>query len=114
MGELQFRFLKEHGLEPDHELLDIGCGSLRGGVNFIKYLNEGKYCGLDINPSLIRAGHVEIKKENLIEKRPMLLVNDSFQFQLFKKKFDYAIAQSVFTHLPVNVIQRCLINIEGF
>ncbi|MEH6948245.1 class I SAM-dependent methyltransferase [Bacillus sp. JJ634] len=112
MGDLQFKFLKDQGLQPNHELLDVGCGSLRGGVNFIKYLNEGKYCGLDINASLIKAGQVEIKKANLIEKRPMLLVNDSFQFELFKKKFDYAIAQSVFTHLPVNVIQRCLINIE--
>lgn len=112
MGELQLKFMKEQGLQPDHELLDVGCGSLRGGLYYIKYLQDGKYSGFDINPSLIRAGEAELKKANLISKKPMLLVNDNFQFPLFKKKFDYAIAQSVFTHLPVNVIQRCLINME--
>lgn len=112
MGELQLKFMKEHGLQPHHELLDVGCGSLRGGIYFIKYLNEGKYSGLDINPSLIRAGQAEVKKANLNGKKPILLVNNSFHFHLFKKKFDYAIAQSVFTHLPVNVIQRCLVNME--
>jgi cyclopropane fatty-acyl-phospholipid synthase-like methyltransferase len=112
MGEMQLKFMKEQGLQPDHELLDIGCGSLRGGIFFIGYLNEGKYSGLDLNSSLIKAGHSEIKKAGLIPKKPTLLVNDSFQFHLFNKKFDYAIAQSVFTHLPVNVIQRCLINLE--
>lgn len=111
MGELQIKFMKEKGLEPSHDLLDVGCGSLRGGIPFIHYLNEEKYCGLDVNPSLIKAGQSEILKANLLDKKPTLLVNDNFQFNLFKKKFDYAIAQSVFTHLPANVIQRCLINI---
>lgn len=112
MGELQLKFMKEQGMQPEHEFLDIGCGSLRGGIYFIDYLNEGKYSGLDINPSLIKAGQAELHKAKLNHKKPLLIVNDSFQFNLFKKKFDYAIAQSVFTHLPVNVIQRCLINIE--
>ncbi|SDN52625.1 class I SAM-dependent methyltransferase [Bacillus sp. OK048] len=112
LGEKQFSFLKDNGLEPHHSLLDVGCGSLRGGIFFIKYLNEGKYSGLDINHSLIRGGEAELKKANLLKKKPMLLVNDSFHFQLFKNKFDFAIAQSVFSHLPLNVIQKCLVNME--
>ena len=32
MGQHQFDFLKKKGLKPQHKLLDIGCGSLRGGV----------------------------------------------------------------------------------
>lgn len=112
MGEIQLKFMKEQGMQPEHELLDVGCGSLRGGIYFIEYLNEGKYSGLDLNPSLIKAGHAEIQKANLLRKKSTLIVNENLQFELFKKKFDYAIAQSVFTHLPVNVIQRCLINIE--
>ena len=31
MGKHQFEFLQSKGLEPQHKLLDIGCGSLRGG-----------------------------------------------------------------------------------
>ncbi len=31
IGRLQFEFLRARGLKPSHRLLDIGCGSLRGG-----------------------------------------------------------------------------------
>src|SRR3712207_8664912 len=33
-------------------------------------------------------------------------------FGRFGRQFDYAIAQSVFTHLPLNNIVRCLMEIE--
>lgn len=112
MGKLQLDWLLRNGLRPEHNLLDIGCGSLRGGVYFIDYLNQGRYFGLDINKSLIEAGKKELQKAGLNEKNPTLLVNDSFQFNLLNTKFDFAIAQSVFTHLPANVILRCLINVD--
>ncbi len=34
IGRLQFVFLVEKGLQPHHEMLDIGCGTLRGGRHF--------------------------------------------------------------------------------
>jgi len=43
IGQLQFDFLVNHGLEPNHKLLDIGCGTLRGGRHFITYLVPGNY-----------------------------------------------------------------------
>ena len=56
IGRLQFEFLRARGLKPRHRLLDIGCGSLRGGIHAINYLETGNYYGLDINLSLIEAG----------------------------------------------------------
>jgi hypothetical protein len=48
MGELQFRFMLETGkLKPADVLLDIGCGSFRGGRFFIEYLHAGNYLGID-------------------------------------------------------------------
>ncbi len=45
LGQLQLEFLINSGLQPNHKLLDIGCGCLRGGVHYvIKYL---KYSGTD-------------------------------------------------------------------
>ena len=35
LGSLQFKFMIDRGLEPQHVLLDVGCGTLRGGVRFI-------------------------------------------------------------------------------
>jgi hypothetical protein len=56
IGVLQFDFLRQQGLLPQHKLMDIGCGALRCGIPIIRYLDEGNYYGLDINASLIEAG----------------------------------------------------------
>ncbi|MBA2614534.1 MAG: hypothetical protein H0U90_01940, partial [Actinobacteria bacterium] len=47
VGDLQFEYLKERGLEPEHYLLDVGCGPLRGGIRFIQYLETGHYYGVE-------------------------------------------------------------------
>ncbi|MET3698897.1 methyltransferase family protein [Bacillus oleivorans] len=112
IGKLQFEFLVKNGLKPEHSLLDVGCGALRGGIHFINYLYTKNYYGIDINPFLMDAGIKELEKASLLEKKPYLLVNGDFQFDLFNQKFDFALAQSLFTHLPLNHIHRCLINIS--
>ncbi|MEH1918614.1 class I SAM-dependent methyltransferase [Nostoc sp.] len=112
MGCLQFEFLKQQGLLPEHSLLDVGCGSLRGGVHFVRYLDAGQYCGLDINASLIEAGKAELAAQGLLDKRPQLLVNEGFEFSRFEVQFDFALAVSVFTHLFMNHISRCLLEVK--
>jgi len=108
LGRLQFDFMIEAGLKPNHKLLDIGCGSLRGGLHYIRYLDRGNYFGLDINNSLIEAAKIELEEAGLAEKCPNLIVDDKFSFEKFNSKFDFMIAVSVFTHLPMNIIVRCL------
>jgi cyclopropane fatty-acyl-phospholipid synthase-like methyltransferase len=103
-------FLIESGLKPSHKLLDIGCGCLRGGVHYVNYLQESHYYGLDINASLIEAGKVEVEKSGLAAKKPKLIVDDKFSFDKFGEKFDFMVSVSVFTHLPMNIIVRCLIS----
>jgi SAM-dependent methyltransferase len=113
IGELQFRYLKNAGLLPQHRLLDVGCGALRGGLHFIRYLNPGNYYGIDMNESLIRAGReVELPRAGLAGRNPHLLVISAFEFQQFHSTFQFALALSVFTHIPINAIQRCLVSIS--
>lgn len=109
MGVLQFEFLRSRGLQPGHRLADIGCGCLRGGLHFIDYLDPGRYHGLDINASLIEAGQVEVAERGLTDKAPQLLVDDGFRLHRFGQPFDYMLSVSVFTHLPMNHILRCLV-----
>jgi len=108
IGLLQFEFMKSRGLRPGHKLCDTGCGSLRGGVHFVRYLDAGNYYGLDINASLIEGGRQELAQAGLDEKKANLLVNDGFEMSRFGAKFDYMLAVSVFTHLYANHIVRCL------
>jgi len=108
IGALQFEFLIQHGLLRGHKLLDIGCGALRCGIPIIQYLDAGNYYGLDINASLIEAGRYELAKAGLTAKSPRLMVSDRFEMDRFGASFDFAIAQSLFSHLDKHRIAQCL------
>ncbi|HEX8122385.1 MAG TPA: class I SAM-dependent methyltransferase [Solirubrobacteraceae bacterium] len=112
LGELQQRFLVEQGLLPEHRFLDVGCGALRAGVHLIRYLEPGRYHGVEVDPDLLDAGGVELERHGLAGRSPRLLRDGRFGFGAFGERFDYGIAHSVFTHLPVNDILVCLLNVE--
>ena len=112
IGRLQYNFLLEEGLLPNHHLLDVGCGSLRGGIHFVRYLEDRHYFGIDINSELLEAGKVELEKANLLIKAPVLVEMHNFHFVSLNQEFEYALAQSLFTHLSLNSIIRCVMNIE--
>lgn len=113
IGKMQYHYLISHGLESHHKFLDIGCGSLRLGQWIIPMLDEGNYYGLDGTEKLIELG---IKKEMLHDivdiKKPHFSFNHEFDFS-FIDSFDFAIAQSVFTHLTLEYINLCFQNLKG-
>jgi len=110
IGKLQSDFLIENGLQTHHKLLDVGCGSLRGGVHFIRYLDPGNYFGIDVSPSLLDAGYdAELGSAGLQERMPRENLRCTSEFDVgFDVQFDCALAQSVFTHLTFNRIRQCL------
>ncbi|MCC6869947.1 MAG: class I SAM-dependent methyltransferase [Burkholderiales bacterium] len=108
VGRLQFDYLRAHGLLPQHRLLDVGCGALRGGIHFVRYLAPGHYHGLDVNASLLAAGRRELAAAGLGGLEVHLVADDGFRADRFGVRFDLAIAVSLFTHLPMNSIVRCL------
>src|SRR5664279_2409282 len=100
VGQLQFDFIVAQGLQPQHVFLDIACGSLRAGVWFIPYLDAGNYLGIEKEAELVERGvEHELRPEVAAEKRPEFVISDRFEFARFSKRPDYAIAQSLFTHL---------------
>jgi SAM-dependent methyltransferase len=112
-GQAQLDYLTGQGLEPHHRLLDVGCGPLRGGVHFIRYLETGHYVGVDKNAAVLEAAReAELPRYGLEDREPTLVAMENFDFPSLGRTFDYAWAQSVFTHLPLNSIIRCLMNVE--
>ena len=116
IGTLQFEFLRERGLRPNDKLIDVGCGPLRGGIHFVRYLNPGHYFGTDINKSLLDAGYDrEIVPLDLAGRLPRcnLIEMHDFAFDSIHQTFDFALAQSVFTHLVFNNIRQCLMRLPA-
>ena len=112
MGPLQLDFLKSRGLKPTDTFLDVGCGCLRGGLHLISYLDAGNYYGIDASQGMLDIGSLELHEAGLLDKRPTLLKNNLFEFDKFDAKFDMALAQSVYSHLPLNTIHRSLVRMS--
>lgn len=112
MGQLQFEFLVGEGLTPEHYLLDVGCGSLRAGVHFVKYLEPGHYFGIDRNAKLLAAGESELERAGVTGKHPTLVAGSDFAVAHLGQSFDFALAQSLFTHLTFNSIVRCVAEVD--
>jgi ubiquinone/menaquinone biosynthesis C-methylase UbiE len=55
---------------PNHRIVDYGCGSLRLGAHFIRYLDPGCYFGLDVTTDFIELGKEVLGEEILNEKKP--------------------------------------------
>ncbi|MBI3511386.1 MAG: class I SAM-dependent methyltransferase [Bacteroidetes bacterium] len=108
----QMDALIECGMKPQHKLLDIGCGPLRLGIQAINYLDDSNYCGMDAYPPFIDLGKLFFTETGL-KKKYQVILDQEFNFRKFNETFDFAIAQSVFTHLSKEQIETCMRNLKA-
>jgi hypothetical protein len=66
---------------------------------------------VDHDEQILAGGRIELGKEGLLSKEPVISLTDSFDFAAFQRQFEYVWAFSLFTHLPVNSIIRCVMNV---
>jgi cyclopropane fatty-acyl-phospholipid synthase-like methyltransferase len=110
--EFQIRFLKSVGLQPEHYLLDIGCGTLRGGLPIIKYLQRGHYYGTEVRSEVLKEAHKELQQAN-IDKAPTLVLSMDISSLDLKRKFDFIWAYSVLIHLSDDILNDVLHFAQG-
>jgi len=110
IAAMTFNLLTTLGLRQHHSLLDIGCGSLRIGRLLIPYLNRGKYFGVEPNEWLVDEGIRRELGETLVQiKRPTFFFSDSPDtVARAKLSFDFALAQSIFSHCGLDLIKGWL------
>ncbi len=116
LGALQFANLVDAGLREHHTLLDIGCGCLRGGRFFITYLQAGKYFGWEPNVELLEAGKKHEVGQDMLQARYPTFANwDDFKFTTHwsQHKFDFILAQSIFSHATRAQVQTCFKEVAG-
>ena len=113
IGLWQLDLMRGFGLEPQHHLLDLGCGSFRGGRHFIRFLKPLHYTGIDISPRIIETGCELLASEGIAADDFMVHVINSTDLSFLPRQFDFVLAQSVFTHSPLTVCDELLRNIAG-
>ena len=104
----QFDFLTSQGLEPDSRLLDIGCGTLRGGIPLIEYLQTGHYAGVEARPEVMEEARKELADAGLEHKQPRLIRSEDPADVHLPQPVDYAWAFSVLFHMPDETVDACL------
>jgi SAM-dependent methyltransferase len=110
IAAMTFNLLTTLGLRQHHSLLDVGCGSLRIGRLLIPYLNRGKYFGVEPNNWLVEAGiEHELGKDVVQVKRPTFFFSELPERVVQAKvSFDFALAQSIFSHCGLDLINGWL------
>lgn len=104
----QMDFLRGVGLQPHHKLLDFGCGTLRGGLPLIDYLEPGNYYGLDVRLETLKEACSELEESGLDQKMPNLMHCQNLSSLTFTGGFDYIWVFAVLIHLSDSKLEDFL------
>jgi len=89
------------GLRRDDVVVDYGCGTLREGIHLIRYLEKGRYIGLDIDERVLEAGRHLAGEELLAEKTPRLaIVSPALVAQAAAARPAWIISSYVLSQMP--------------
>lgn len=107
-GRDVFEFLAESiHLTPDSHVLEIGCGTLRVGLHFIRHLNPEHFHCLERDElSLMAALRYELPSQGLLNKRPLIVKGEDMDFTKFGSgvMYDLIYASAVFLHMPDKLV----------
>jgi len=104
----QIDFLQSRGLAKQHQVLDLGCGTLRGGLPLITYLSAGNYTGIDVRAEIIEEALRELEEAGLEERYPRISHVESLADLDLRASFDFVWAFSVLMHLEDDELEIAL------
>lgn len=104
----QLDFLQRMGLERGQRLLDIGCGTLRGGLPLIEFLEPGHYSGVEVRAEVLAEARAELAEAGLAHKSPVLVHTSDLGTLELATRFDVIWAFSVLIHMDDATLERAL------
>jgi SAM-dependent methyltransferase len=111
--QMQLSFLQRRGLRPSSTVLDLGCGPMRLGSVLIPLLSSGWYYGQDLNPDTLAYGEEVLRQAGIAPDAPYtLMASERFDLSAVDRPVDIAFANSLFSHLNLNSIVTCLLQLR--
>jgi SAM-dependent methyltransferase len=111
--DYQIDFLQARGLRSNDYVLELGCGTLRGGIPIIDFLDSGHYYGVDVRPVVLTEARKELAEAGLVNKRPTLVLANRLASIDLKQEFDFAWAFSVLPHLEDGILRDALLFVRA-
>lgn len=112
-GAVQFVYLIGLGLRANHRLLDFGAGALKAGQHFLLYLNPGNYYAIEPNAAVFTLGLNNEINPALWKSKQGHILDDSDCRVRYDVRFDFILAQSIFTHCGLPCIKQTLEEFES-
>ncbi|KAM3371749.1 hypothetical protein ACQJBY_018912 [Aegilops geniculata] len=116
-GRDVFEFLANaSALAPRDQVLEIGRGTLRVGLHFIRFLDAGRFHCLEQDElSLMAALRYELPSQGLLYKRPMIVRGGDMDFSKFGDTvmYDLIYSSAAFLHIPRDLVWAGLERLAG-
>lgn len=94
------RYMREGNVTKGQRVIDYGCGSLRVGAHFMKFLEPHNFFGADVIDSFFEIGKKLIGEPLLLEKQPRLeVISDSVVDDLARFSADFIYSAEVCYHV---------------
>lgn len=109
IGRTQLALVQREGLQPEHTLVDLGCGIGRLAVHVIPTLVGGSYIGVDISETMLKRAKARIAEAVPNPSCRVTWIKQSTpELDLPENSVDMIIAISVFTHMEPEDAYRYL------
>ncbi|QDG52105.1 M20/M25/M40 family metallo-hydrolase [Persicimonas caeni] len=112
MGPWQLELLLAHGLDQNSTVVDIGCGTLRGGLHVIRHLEPGRYVGVDPLAELVEEGRKLVREAGLADKNPVLGCLSDLS-NVTSRSADFVLTQSVLNHLGAEQVEATVARVAS-
>ena len=101
----------ELGLKPDHLCVEYGCGSLWAAEPIIRYLDRGRFYGIDLTDQFYAVGRQRLA-DLVAEKQVRLaVISEPTLREIAALQPDVLFSRKVLPHVAEDALQRYLSNV---
>lgn len=101
----------EYGLKPEHLCVEYGCGSLWAAEPLIRYLDKGRFFGIDLTDQFYEFGRERLGAL-MVEKQVRLgVISEPVLREIAALQPDFLFSRKVLPHVAESALPRYLANI---